>query len=458
MDVAVALLLTLFLGLIVRLVLFHPRNPNAPPCLRGWVPWFGAAFQFGAAPLEFIEQARIQYGQIFTVFALGNRYTFVTEEEGIQVFCTSKDADFEQAVQRNTASTPKQAELYSMMKGKLSTSNLHLLSGTLCKELHEHMEYLGPEGNEELCDLVRHVMYPAVVNTLFGKGICPTSKNEIKEFEKHFQKYDEDFEYGSQMPECFMRKWSKSKKWLLKVFEKVVSDAERSRPSDSSSRVNLSDFELTSTFYSLILLRLSVLVLLQVAFWTLAFVISQPSIYKIIMEDLVSVYGKAGKEKIDVSEDDLKKLPFIKWCILETIRLRAPGTITKKVINPIKIQNFIIPVGDMLMMSPYWLHRNPKYFPEPEMFKPDRWKEANLEKNAFLDGFMAFGVGTHQCPGRSVKQLGVISSRRWQGTATSESLPCFVVKPSFIVFFMSHAGSLIAFGSIPTWYEKWPPT
>uniref|UniRef100_A0A8D0HM94 Lanosterol 14-alpha demethylase n=1 Tax=Sphenodon punctatus TaxID=8508 RepID=A0A8D0HM94_SPHPU len=368
MDVAVALLLTLFLGLIVRLVLFHPRNPNAPPCLRGWVPWFGAAFQFGAAPLEFIEQARIQYGQIFTVFALGNRYTFVTEEEGIQVFCTSKDADFEQAVQRSGLSNvhtdwlipskifyKNRSRLYSMMKGKLSTSNLHLLSGTLCKELHEHMEYLGPEGNEELCDLVRHVMYPAVVNTLFGKGICPTSKNEIKEFEKHFQKYDEDFEYGSQMPECFM---------------------------------------------SLILLRLSVLVLLQVAFWTLAFVISQPSIYKIIMEDLVSVYGKAGKEKIDVSEDDLKKLPFIKWCILETIRLRAPGTITKKVINPIKIQNFIIPVGDMLMMSPYWLHRNPKYFPEPEMFKPDRWKEANLEKNAFLDGFMAFGVGTHQCPGR----------------------------------------------------------
>lgn len=22
------------------------------------------------------------------------------------------------------------------------------------------------------------------------------------------------------------------------------------------------------------------------------------------------------------------------------------------------------------MLSPYWLHRNPKYFPDPEMFKP----------------------------------------------------------------------------------------
>lgn len=38
-------------------------------------------------------------------------------------------------------------------------------------------------------------------------------------------------------------------------------------------------------------------------------------------------------------------------------------------------------------------------------FLQDRWKEANLEKNAFLEGFVAFGGGTHQCPGRSVKQL-----------------------------------------------------
>ncbi|KAF3831601.1 hypothetical protein GH733_000413 [Mirounga leonina] len=55
----------------------------------------------------------------------------------------------------------------------------------------------------------------------------------------------------------------------------------------------------------------------------------------------------------------------------------------------------------MLMLSPFWLHRNPKYFPEPELFKPERWKKANLEKHAFLDWFMAFGSGKYQCPGRS---------------------------------------------------------
>ncbi|MGH0129593.1 UNVERIFIED_CONTAM: hypothetical protein FKN15_012744 [Acipenser sinensis] len=63
-------------------------------------------------------------------------------------------------------------------------------------------------------------------------------------------------------------------------------------------------------------------------------------------------------------------------------------------------QNYIIPPGDLLMLSPFWAHRDPRYFPEPEKFMPERWKKANLEKNVFLEGFVAFGGGRYQCPGR----------------------------------------------------------
>ncbi|XP_050806793.1 24-hydroxycholesterol 7-alpha-hydroxylase-like isoform X4 [Gopherus flavomarginatus] len=310
MDITMAVLLALVLGLLmVKFALFQPRNPNSPPCISGWIPWLGAAFQFGKAPLEFIEQARVKYGPIFTVFALGNRFTFVTEEEGIEAFFTSKDIDFEQAVQQTvqrTTSVPAEifyrnhSRLYSMMKGKMGTSSLYLFAGTLCQELHEHMGCLGTAGTENLSDLIRSVMYPATVNILFGKGVCPTNKSDIKEFEEHFQTYDEGFEYGSQMPEYFMRNWSKSKKWLLKVFEKVVSDAERANLSDSDSKTllqhlldNLHGKHLAPN-YALLLLWASQANAMPVAFWTLAFILSHPSVYKNIMEDLGSVFGKAA--------------------------------------------------------------------------------------------------------------------------------------------------------------------
>uniref|UniRef100_A0A8C9L5Z5 Lanosterol 14-alpha demethylase n=1 Tax=Pavo cristatus TaxID=9049 RepID=A0A8C9L5Z5_PAVCR len=236
-------------------------------------------------------------------------------------------------------------------------------------------------------------MYPAVVNTLFGKGLCPTSQSELREFEEHFWKYDEDFEYASQMPECFLRHPAG-----------CDINTQGSSPGGGCTLLqhlldNLQGKHLAPS-YGLLMLWASQANAVPIAFWTLVFILSDPSVYKKIMEDLTSVFGSAGKDEIEVSEEDLKNLPYIKWCALEAIRLRSPGAITKKVIKPIRIQSFTIPAGDMLMLSPYWLHRNPKYFPDPEMFKPDRWKEANLEKNAFLDGFVAFGGGKHQCPGR----------------------------------------------------------
>uniref|UniRef100_A0A8C0SHP8 24-hydroxycholesterol 7-alpha-hydroxylase n=1 Tax=Canis lupus familiaris TaxID=9615 RepID=A0A8C0SHP8_CANLF len=413
----------IILGCVALLLFLQRKNLRGPPCIRGWIPWIGAGFEFGKAPLEFIEKARIKYGPIFTVFVMGNRMTFVTEEEGINVFLKSKEVNFELAVQNpvyRTASIPKNTflalheKLYIMMKGKIGTFNLYQFTGQLTEELHEQLENLGTHGTMELNHLVRNLLYPVTMNMLFKKGLFPRNEGKIREFYQHFQAYDEGFEYGSQMPECLLRNWSKSKKWLLALFEKNIPDIKTYKSAKDNSMtlmqtmldiVEMERKEEKSPNYGLLLLWASLSNAVPVAFWTLAFVLSHPSIHKTIMEGVSSVFGTAGKDKMKVSEDDLKKLPLIKWCILEAIRLRAPGIITRKVLKPVKILNYTVPSGDLLMLSPFWLHRNPEYFPEPELFKPERWKKANLEKHAFLDWFMAFGSGKYQCPGRKLQKL-----------------------------------------------------
>ncbi|XP_043820577.1 24-hydroxycholesterol 7-alpha-hydroxylase isoform X2 [Dromiciops gliroides] len=347
MSLAVILCCTAF-------YLFHQqRNLHRPPCISGWIPWIGAGLKFGKAPLEFIEQARIKYGPVFTIFALGNRITFVTEEEGFDIFFKSKEINFEHAVEDHvyrTVSVPKDiflqfhGLLYGLMKNKMKISHLHQFSEKLVEGLHEQLESLGTDGNKDLYNLVRSTLYPVTVDIIFGKGLYPTTQKKIQEFHEHFQNYDDGFQYGSQIPECFLRNWSKSKRWLLNLFEQSIPDLERDTTSDDLTMLQLITGALRqgtkghkAPSYAVLMLWASLSNAIPVAYWTIVFVLYHPSIYKNIMEDISSVFGEAGKNKMEISENDLKKLPLIKRCVLETIRLVAPGIIIRKVIGPVKI-------------------------------------------------------------------------------------------------------------------------
>ncbi|XP_044146569.1 24-hydroxycholesterol 7-alpha-hydroxylase isoform X1 [Bufo gargarizans] len=410
------LLLALFAVQGAKRYLFRKSQSfPAPPCISGWIPWLRAALEMGKAPLEFIEQARQKHGPVFTVMAAGNRLTFVSGEEGVSKFFTSKLVDFQHAVQRPvqyTASIRKEnfykvhSTIHDMLKLRLSQNRLGPYIPRMCKEFNAQLGQLESQGTEDLYDLVRRIMYPAVVDNLFGKGMCPTSKDTIEEFQEHFRRFDDGFEYGSQIPEWFLRDWAQSKWWLLNLFKNIVAEAEQNKPSEDSSKTllhHLLDVLKGNSTYNncLLLLWASQANANPVTFWALAFMISEPEIYRKAMSEITLVFGEAaGKQPLNITEGELAKLPFIKSCILEAIRLRSPGAITRKVLQPLKVYDYEIPAGDMLMLSPYWLHRDPKYFPEPEIFRPERWKKANLEKNVFLDGFVAFGGGKFQCPGR----------------------------------------------------------
>ncbi|MBN3302938.1 CP39A hydroxylase, partial [Amia calva] len=406
--VIVSLLMVLF-SLCFLLV---QRGQQYPPCIRGWVPWFGAAFQFGKAPLDFLSQTRAKYGPVFTIFAAGKRLTFVTLHEDFPTFFTSKDVDFEQAVQdpvKHTASISKESfykfhpACNSLIKGRLMQSNLAQLSSQLCEEFSEHLELLGKEGAGCLSQLVRSVMYPAVMSNLLGKCNSPMSESEIQEFKDKFQIYDEGFEYGSQLPDIFLRDWAESKRWLLSLLKSMILKGSTAEETGSRTLLQHLVTTITDKFlpnYGLLMLWASLANAIPIAFWALGFILSQPSVYQTVMEEITLAFKGKDRMKTTVTLSELKQLPFLKWCVLEAIRLRAPGAITRMVVRPLKIQNYVIPAGDMLMLSPFWAHRNPKYFPDPEDFKPERWKKADLEKNVFLEGFVAFGGGRYQCPGR----------------------------------------------------------
>ncbi|XP_077977069.1 24-hydroxycholesterol 7-alpha-hydroxylase-like [Glandiceps talaboti] len=403
----------LILTVVLTWFILKRKNTGLPPAVAGWIPWLGCAIEFGKAPLDFIARCKEKCGSVFTIVATGQRLTFVTEPEDYHLFFQSNDVDFQQAVQdpvRHTSNiSPKHffkshTAIHDMMKGRLAPSNLHLFCAQLCQNFNKQINKMPAAGKEDLMHVVRRIMFAAVVNNLFGDEILPTSDDKIQELEDTFTKYDEDFEYGSQLPEAFLKPWARCKNWLLSLFDGVVKKMDTLEKKDDKGKTLLEslmaivDREVAANF-SLLLLWASQANAIPITYWTLALVLSDKKVLQSLRDEIKSVIGDR-KGDLNITEEDLKKMPGIKRAVLEAIRLRSPGVITRKVIKPFKIKNYTVPAGDLLMLSPYWAHRNTTHFPDPEKFNPDRWLKADLEKNVFLDGFVAFGGGRYQCPGR----------------------------------------------------------
>lgn len=103
------------------------------------------------------------------------------------------------------------------------------------------------------------------------------------------------------------------------------------------------------------------------------------------------------------SAKELDKLPVLEAIILETMRLWPPVPGGQPRVSPrvCTIGNFEgIPAGVVMQSYAWVLHNTPEVFPDPRVWKPERWLEASPEQlSTMRKWFWAFGSGTRMCVG-----------------------------------------------------------
>ncbi|WP_342353981.1 cytochrome P450 [Streptomyces eurocidicus] len=98
--------------------------------------------------------------------------------------------------------------------------------------------------------------------------------------------------------------------------------------------------------------------------------------------------------------EDLPALKYTGRVVMEVLRLYAVWMFTRRALTPVRLGNTVIPAGGEVLYSPYALHHDPRWFPAPDAFDPDRWlpeRSADVPKGAFIP----FGAGAHQCMGNT---------------------------------------------------------
>ncbi|MEM1217249.1 MAG: cytochrome P450, partial [Bacteroidota bacterium] len=103
--------------------------------------------------------------------------------------------------------------------------------------------------------------------------------------------------------------------------------------------------------------------------------------------------------------EQLRALPQLTQAIQESMRLYPPAWITDRVaLTTDHLDDFDIPEQTMTILFVYGIHRNPKYWEEPEAFRPARFAPA-AAKERHNYAYLPFGGGPRQCIGNSFAMM-----------------------------------------------------
>jgi cytochrome P450 len=116
---------------------------------------------------------------------------------------------------------------------------------------------------------------------------------------------------------------------------------------------------------------------------------------------------------------DLPSLPLVEKVVTESMRLYPPAwLIGRRAIHDYPIGDYVAPRRSILVMSPFIIQRDARYYRDPERFDPDRWTpafKASLPKFAYFP----FGGGPRQCIGESFAWMELVLivatiAQRWE--------------------------------------------
>lgn len=137
--------------------------------------------------------------------------------------------------------------------------------------------------------------------------------------------------------------------------------------------------------------------------WCWYLLTQNPDVERKFHAELDTVLGgrPAGSE-------DLPRLAYTGQIFTETLRLYPPAwMIAREATVDTEIGGYAVPKRTAVYLSPWVVHRDPRFYPEPERFNPDRWTE-DFSRQLPSYAYFPFGGGPRMCIGASFARTEAI--------------------------------------------------
>ena len=127
--------------------------------------------------------------------------------------------------------------------------------------------------------------------------------------------------------------------------------------------------------------------------WIFHEIAANPEVERRVLAEVDEVLG--GRP---VTIDDVPKLTYLGQVANEVLRKYPLWLVMRRTAEEVELGGTRLAPGTEVILSPHTLHHDPRHFPDPERFDPDRWtpeRAQRLPKGAFVP----FGGGIHHCVG-----------------------------------------------------------
>ena len=130
--------------------------------------------------------------------------------------------------------------------------------------------------------------------------------------------------------------------------------------------------------------------------WTWYLLAQNPQVEQALTAELDSVLGGRAPALAD-----LPRLPYTEMVVKESMRLYPPAWgIGRRAINEFELGGYRIPAGTNIFIMQWLTHRDARFFPDPERFDPERWRDDPVRKGRIPRfAYFPFAGGPRVCIG-----------------------------------------------------------
>jgi sterol 14alpha-demethylase len=412
----------------------------------------GHAIEFRRDPVEFIERGRARMGDVFSFPLFGRRVNALTGAAANEAFFKAPDQVlspkeayrftvpiFGKGVAYDVSPALMDEQL-RLVHPALRDEKMQSYARVMAAEAEAYLDRWGDEGETDLLATMNEVTIGIAARCLLGAEFRQMLSSE-------FARLYHDLEGGINLVAFFapnfplpaMRRRDRARRRVAALISALIA-ARRARGVASDDFLDtlmtartsdgqaLADDTITGLLLTLLFAGQHTSAVL--ATWTGILLLQHPRYLPEVMAEHAAVLEAQG-----MSLAALKQLVSLERCIKEAERLHPPLImLMRKALAEFRIGDYIVPAGDLVMVSPAVSHLIPEIFADPAQYDPGRFSPPREEDRRTPYGLIGFGGGKHRCIGlafayQQVKVIWSVLLRRYE-----LSLVELVHRPNYATF------------------------